>query len=505
MADIFSQAFIDKIDSAIANKEGKNKDKIQAKLINLQNYISELDQRKQSITDEDSYQKYINFLKKAIESTIEQISAPTVDDFIVWVDSITGDDKKSGKFRDFLIKNYSDRISSYIDSILSTKNVLDKENLLFASLIAEIRKIIKKDCNAFLDKPAEFENKIDGFMEELNKNLEGLNSIDELNYTKTEDLYSDEQKKNNIDFYKDIIRKFVKVNQKLDAISDSDKSDDIVTKTKNRIIDIKKCINILDKTEIANNTDDTVKELFLLFSDDMVKFEKGISQNLNEFLEQKWNDIILQYDTIKSFFDTIKEIPEENNWKSFKTKDEIAVVVLKYNSIKKDNPLNSLKKQKSILSIQQTLTKKFNDISDYNKDATKAKQAILDVFNNTIKEYSEKLELIEKLDSDKLLLYNKIKVDGVEALKNGVEAFKNKEIINYLIEDFASDLNTYNNLKSWFDEVLQKSGLSQEYEWLNTRLNDLKSGDISVNEFDENIIKVLLSEGLIELTITKTF
>jgi len=263
MADIFSQAFIDKIDSAIANKEGKNKDKIQAKLINLQNYISELDQRKQSITDEDSYQKYINFLKKAIESTIEQISAPTVDDFIVWVDSITGDDKKSGKFRDFLIKNYSDRISSYIDSILSTKNVLDKENLLFASLIAEIRKIIKKDCNAFLDKPAEFENKIDGFMEELNKNLEGLNSIDELNYTKTEDLYSDEQKKNNIDFYKDIIRKFVKVNQKLDAISDSDKSDDIVTKTKNRIIDIKKCINILDKTEIANNTDDTVKELFL--------------------------------------------------------------------------------------------------------------------------------------------------------------------------------------------------------------------------------------------------
>jgi len=237
----------------------------------------------------------------------------------------------------------------------------------------------------------------------------------------------------------------------------------------------------------------------------MVKFEKGISQNLNEFLEQKWNDIILQYDTIKSFFDTIKEIPEENNWKSFKTKDEIAVVVLKYNSIKKDNPLNSLKKQKSILSIQQTLTKKFNDISDYNKDATKAKQAILDVFNNTIKEYSEKLELIEKLDSDKLLLYNKIKVDGVEALKNGVEAFKNKEIINYLIEDFASDLNTYNNLKSWFDEVLQKSGLSQEYEWLNTRLNDLKSGDISVNEFDENIIKVLLSEGLIELTITKTF
>jgi hypothetical protein len=75
----------------------------------------------------------------------------------------------------------------------------------------------------------------------------------------------------------------------------------------------------------------------------MIKFEKGINYNLEEFLSQKWEDIIAHYDTIKSFFDNVKEIDEKDAWKSFKAKDEISVVILKYNAIKKENPLLSLK------------------------------------------------------------------------------------------------------------------------------------------------------------------
>lgn len=506
MADIFSKALIEKIDSAIEDKQGKHKDKIQARLLELQNFISTLDQKKQSIIDETSYQKYVDFLKDAINTTIEQITAPTVDDFIAWIEQIVGNSKNEdcNKLRKFLIKNYSDKISESIDSILSSKDVLDKENILFASLLAEARKAVKKDCNAFLEKPSEFSNAIDGFLaNQIDNNLSALNKIPELAYVNKEELYTEAQKNNNIGYYDEIIEKFIKVNQKFDLISESEKSDSIVTKAKNRIADIKKCIVKLDKTNIALSTDETVKEMFLSFKDDMVKFEKGISQYLDEFLEQKWNDIILHYDTIKLFFDNIKDISEEDSWKSFKAKDEIAVVILKYNSIKKDNPLTSLK-SKSILSIQQTLTKKYNEISDYETEANKTKQAILDAFNNTVKEYSDKLELIEKLDTNKTF-YNQIKNDGIEALKNGCEAFKNQDVIEYLTQDFSSDLNTYNNIKSWFNEVLQKSGLSSQIDWLEKLLNTEDSGLISDNEFNTEVLKELLSNKLITLTITKTF
>ncbi|MCX6307405.1 MAG: hypothetical protein NTY32_00770, partial [Bacteroidia bacterium] len=158
MKDIFSQILTDKIASAKEAKQGKHKEKIQLKLLELQNFISTLDQKKQSIADEDSYQKYIKFLKDAIESTIEQITAPTVDDFIAWVEQLTDNRNEHYKtFRKYLISNFSDSISTKIDSVLSAKDILENENVLFSSLLSEARKAIRKDCNTFLDKPAEFE------------------------------------------------------------------------------------------------------------------------------------------------------------------------------------------------------------------------------------------------------------------------------------------------------------------------------------------------------------
>jgi len=504
MKDIFSQVLTDKIASAKEAKQGKHKEKIQLKLLELQNFISTLDQKKQSIADEDSYQKYIKFLKDAIESTIEQITAPTVDDFIAWVEQLTDNRNEHYKtFRKYLISNFSDSISTKIDSVLSAKDILENENVLFSSLLSEARKAIRKDCNVFLDKPAEFENNIDGFLEKLDENLTGLVDIEELTYIKIEDLYSEEQKNNNIDFYVDIIEKFVKINQKLDAISDSEKTDTLITKMKRRIEDIEKCINQLDKTTIANSSDETVRDMFLSFKDDIVKFEKGINQNFEEFLSQKWDDIITHYDTVKAFFNNVKEITDEDAWKSFKAKDEITIIVLKYNATKKENPLASLK-SKSMMSIQQTLTKKFNEINDYEEEAKKTKQAILDAFSNTVKEYTDKLDLIEKLDTDKST-FNQIKDDGIEALKNGYESLKDQDIIVYLKDDFSSDLNTYNNIKSWFNEVLQRSGMRTKIDWLEEQLQSEDSGDISEINFDADILKELLLNKLVTLTVSKTY
>lgn len=466
---------------------------------------AELDKSLQSIKDEKDFEKYQKNLAKLFDDIFEIITAPGVDAFVNWLNDLT-DNKKEGsttKLRKFFVDNYAN-YSESVDSIIENKNALEiPDNSIFANLLSEAQKAIKKDCNTFLDKPAEFENNIDGFLETLNENLSGLADIEELAYTKIEELYSDEQKNNNIDFYVDIIEKIVEINQKLNVINDSEKADNLPTKTKRRIGDIKKCIEQLDKTNIANNSDETAKDMFLSFKDDMIKFEKGINQNLEEFLSSKWDDIITHYDTIKIFFNNVKDIAEEEEWKAFKAKDEIAVVVLKYNAVKKENPLTSLK-SKSILSIQQTLTKKFNEISDYETEAGKTKQAILDAFSNTINEYTDKLDLIEKLDMNKSL-YKQIKHDGIEALDNACESFINQDIITYLKDDFSDDLKTYNNIRSWFNEVLQKSGMKSKIDWLEEQLQNEDSGSISENNFDASVLMELLSNKLITLTISKTY
>lgn len=503
MKDLFSQTLLDKISSAKESKLGKHKDKIKAKLTELQDLISTLDQKKKNIGDEKTYNEYVSFLKSAIKSTIEQISAPTVDDFISWLEQTTDNkNENTKKLRQYLISNISDTVSSHIDSILSAKDILEQENILFSNLLTEVRKTIKKECNDFLNKPIEFENNIDGFLKNLDDNLIGLSEIKEISFCRIEELYTEQQKNNNIDFYNDIIKRIVEENQSLKPIN-AEKDDGILTKVIVRINDIKKCLVHLDKSGIAKLSDNTIKNIFLSFTDDMIKYEKGISANLDEFLTQKWEEIFLHYDKIKVFFDNAKKIKEEDNWKSFQAKEAISVVILKYNPLLEENPLLNLQ-SKSLLGIQQALTSKLNKIKEFENEAKNTKQTILDVFKKTVQEYSNKLDLIKTLDKEKILL-NKIEKEGIEGLNNGCESLGEKDLITYLNDDFSSDLITYNNIRLWFNEVLQKSGMKTHHDWLEALLCNEKSGKITNSNFDENILKELLSKGLITLTIEKTF
>ena len=53
---------------------------------------------------------------------------------------------------------------------------------------------MKSDVSAFVNKPDEFENNIDGFLTGLEDEFVGLAEISELAYTNVEDLYTEEQK-----------------------------------------------------------------------------------------------------------------------------------------------------------------------------------------------------------------------------------------------------------------------------------------------------------------------
>lgn len=508
MANIFSNALLEKIDSAIVDKQGKHKEKIRTRLLELQDFISTLDQKKQNINDENSYNKYVDFLKEAINTTIEQITAPTVEDFMAWIEQIVGSSKDSecGKLRNFLIKNYSDEISSRIDSILSTKDVLDKENILFTPLLSEAQKAVKKDCNAFLGKPAEFANIIDSFLGRLDDNLSGLNEIEELAYTTIEELYTREQKNNGIDFYVDITAKIVEDNQSLRSL-EKEKDDSWFDKLQTRIKDIKKCIKILDDTKISTSDDDQIKRLFLKFDNEMVDDRKGVVETLDNFIANTWNEISDNYFKIKKYFETSAKITfDVTEWDIFPKKAKIVALVDDRNAIFSDNPITSILNI-ATKDIAKTLSKAEKSIAKYEKSESEVKQEISEVFSSFTEEYEDKLPLLKNLAANNTALSPKTQdiKDSIEGLQNGCKSLENKSVITYLNEDFTSDLNTYSNITNWFTEVLQQSGMTNELDWLNTRLKEAEPGDISATDFDEKILRELLEKGLITLTITKTF
>ena len=92
--------------------------------------------------------------------------------------------------RGFLKGNY-ETYSSRIDSILNTlENIsFDEDKCIFDKIISEFNKKLKSDVSAFVNKPDEFENNIDGFLTGLEDEFVGLADISELAYTNVEDLY----------------------------------------------------------------------------------------------------------------------------------------------------------------------------------------------------------------------------------------------------------------------------------------------------------------------------
>jgi hypothetical protein len=468
-----------------------------------------LDKSLQNIKEEKDFEKYQKDLAKLFDDIFEVITAPGVDAFVNWLNDLT--DNKSEvntkKLRKFLVDNYAD-YSEQIDSVIDNKNALDvPDNSLFAPLLAEVRKAVKKDCNAFLDRPDEFANKIDDFMKELGDDLAGLNDIEEPSYTKIEELYSDAQKSNSIDFYTDIITKIVEENQSLKAINDSERDESWLDKLKTRIGDTKKSIQALDDTDIATSDDDTIKKMFLKFDDEMFDAKKGVVDTLDNFIEKTWNEISDNYFKIKQYFENATKITANaNDWDNFPKKAKLVALTDDYNSILNENPLVTILNL-ATKDVARTLNKSVKAIEKYENSEREVKQEIMDMFTNFTEEYETKIPLLESLSAINHSLSKKTQdiKDSIEGLKNGCKSLENKDVISYLNEDFTSDLNTYSNITTWFTEVLEQSGMKNELDWLNARLSEAKTGDISATDFDEKVLKELLNKGLISLTIKKIF
>jgi hypothetical protein len=470
---------------------------------------SALDKSLSSIKEEKDFDKYQKELAKLFDDIFEIITAPGVDAFTNWLNNLTDNKNENDvkKLRNFFVNDYI-TYSDFIDSILDNKDAFNfDDKSIFVSLLNEYKKGIKKICTDFLAKPDEFEHNIDGFLQDLDNTLSGLSKIPELSYNNIEQLYTEQQKNDNIDFYTDIITKIVEENQSLKAIDDSEKNDSILDKINARIDDINKCIKLLCDTKIANNQDKNIKNLFLKFDDKMVDAKKGIYDFLEKFIDNEWNGLETNYFKIKEHFDNVVKLSaNQTDWDSFLKKNKINSLIEDYNLILADNP------QQTILNlptkdIAKTLERKVTAVEKYKKSEVDAKNEIIEVFETLTTEYEKKIPLLDGLLATNTALEKLVQdiKDSIDGLNNGRESLDNKDLIAYLNEDFTSDLNTYNNLRTWFNEVLQKSGMSGHLKWLDARLNNTESGKISETDFDADVLKELLSKGLITLRIEKTF
>lgn len=512
MAKINDNNIAEKVEIALKSKQGKNKKRIFEKLAQLQDKQTMLDKEKALIKDIKTYKAYISSLDDLLETLFEQINAPNVEDFIQWLSIIT--DKKNSnidEFRAFLVKEYSEEINSSLENILSLNANLDKPNSIFHELLNNIEKNLKKTCNTFLDQTDQYPNNLKSFLSELSSILNCISNHPELDYTDISSLYTPEQIANNIDYYDSIIQLLLKVNQNLKSLSESDDEKKLPTKISSRINAFLDSIKLLDSKGPANNSDPLLKQVFLKFESDMVKFEGGIKHNLLDFLEKSWSTLIDDYSTIKNIFDN-KILFEENNigaLTEFPKIEYVKALIANYNALLIENPLGKLLTFQP-LGITRKLQEKSKEISKLHESCNEVKNFILGEFSKRIEEYKSQLipmiALVAEKDSNIGSVYNDLKdlLDGLTTAWTSLNS--NTDVLNYIKNDFTTDVQNYLNISAKFNEALQKSGKKEHLDWLDGKMIGSKESELTaVDLTNPQIIKELLADGLIKVTIKKQF
>lgn len=514
MSDIFEQNLIDRIASAQLSKAGKNKDRINAKLLELQDKLALIDQKKQTISDENSYSKYKDFIKGLLETTIEQITAPNVDDFFFWVSEIfrnNGNQKNNLlRLKEILIKNYTDILNGQLESIILNKDILEIKTSIFNKLLANTTSQITKELEIALNNSAELQNNVDGMLSNLCTLLQKISNIPELKYNRLEQFYSENQIKNNIEWYKDIIVDILEESQSLKHFDEIDKEDQLISRVTKRISALKDSINILDKTGIANFTDSTLQNIFFKFKEDMVIYKGGLKANLNNFIEHQWSEIEQNYTATKSFFESKKDIRYKTSWDNF-INGSIKPLINEYKEILKLNPLQNIHQYKP-KGITDSLTQKNKLISEFKLKCASLTKDIVKEFERLISEYESKnIPLLENLATSKPTLLPiiesiKLEMAGLKIAKDTL--IKNNDVISYLEDEYEFDahLNSYNSISELFTQALQESGKRDHLVWLETKLNGDDKGDLTTDDFkNSEYVSDLLEIGLVKIFIEKQF
>lgn len=521
MANLFTQEFEDKYNGAVSDKEKSPfKDKIIHSLNDLviQDDWATLKKAKSEIKDALSYSKYIADLKQFFNNICEKITAPGVDAFIEWLCQFGNLNMKNcNALRAHLINHY--QYSNYadkIESIIGNKGTLEfsaDSPRLFDSLLKSVQKSIKAEIDILLNKPELFETSSVPFLDAASTRLESLSEIDELSFTSINELYSAKQSEGNIAYYQDVVEDAVKylndVKPGKYLGQDKTESDDISY----RINDLKKILNALSSFGIASEINHTLKIIFEKTKHLIVGKQGTLEQQWNEYESKTWNNLETSHDTIAKFFLDKNDVNIESlvagktKWQLPEIQTDLNFLVTKFGEVAKVNPLESIDKI-AAKDLTEALLKKQQSVEELNTHCIGFKKNLFEALNIKVNDFeTHKIPIVESILQTTPSIKKKLDEikDSIKALKLvNSEDYGKKDFLNFLSNDFDSFYEIYETLDSAYTSILSNTGLKENIDWLNEKLQSLDELELTEADLkDQAKLVALMKVNLIKVTLSK--
>ena len=462
-----------------------------------------------SITSSSDFDKARKQLEVLFEQIYEKITAPGLDAFINWVAEHTKNQDNVSKLRQFVKDNY-ETYSSSIDAILSAMEDLPQEDEkhLFDSLLTNFNKKLKTDVSNFVNSPDKFENNIDGFLDLLKSEYAGVSTITELSYTQVGDLYTEEQKVlPNIAFYDEIIKYAITKGQSLNPVDDTEKGKELHIIISKRIKSVKSCVPSLIKSGIADSDDTDLKDLFKRYYKEMFIGDGHLDTILSSYLAKSWNPLQEKYEKIQEFYEQKEKTFKESEWAGFDKGPDLTALCNDYRSVRLGNVLASIPSMK-LEEIAPKINSCHKKIEDLLKKESATCDSVKGYFEDFVETYNDKKSMLDKIlakHSELKELYDEIYGQGkaLTTIENGIQTISEIGVFLEALEDgtIFDMIEDMKRIKTLFLEIIQKSGMEEEINWL----NGLNSPSIDETSFKPDFLLKLIKDKLITLSFERQF
>ena len=378
---------------------------------------------------------------------------------------------------------------------------------------------MKKDINVLEEENKNLKNKINEMQNGNNISPPSSNIYESIPENNNQNVVNYEQE------YKDLLIEYDRLKSEkdnningLDSIDEINRLKTIINEREREIQDLYDNLNILSSNEGINDTENKknkqeIQDCKIYI--DKLQFEKKTLSNEFCNLQQKYDQLITEFDKnqndyklLSINFDKLKK--EYNillNEKSMQEKELQNHLEIKYakdlelNDIenKYNNDMNNIKKENLKLNDQLEMAKmKINELNDN----------ILNL--KEINELTNK-QLREKIENEQLILKENLKY------KNAIEELNFKNELNN--QNFQKELNSYKQLTKTYNTIksenidLQKQinvtteektqlidtnnkileerkNFNEKYQIIINKLQNIKNIDINVRTFDEFLQKI---------------
>jgi hypothetical protein len=521
MPKLFEE-ILDKYIGATDDKQSSPfRDKIMSSLEDstLQNEWLLIKSKKNSIKAEPDYKEYVQILRDYFNKVCQKIMAPGVDAFIDWIISLGVSSPHLSSLRDFLINNYQyAEVAEKVDFIQSAGKTVEfdaNSNKIFNRLIKAANKEIKEKVIKLLEKPTLFENTVQAFLDDMESELKAISELEQLSFTDINELYSDEDKQKEIDFYKDVIVDAIEYIQNPQMKYPIQKGTSISAVIGNKIQDLNTFISLLGKSGIAQSKDDRLKSIFERSSGLIVGKEGTLQDNWAEFENKTWLDLETYYATIKDFFTVKKEVhigtlrSAKQKWNISTLTTDLRHLIDKYLETIEKNPLETLSNYSTANGLKNELSKKWKVIEEVKVLAADVKEKLFTLLTEKVAEYNDnKLPIIGNIVSQNSLLVSDVQKinECISALNRAnTDDYKSKDIMVFFSHYFDVFYEYLTTIDATYTTLLGKAGMKENIEWLQNLINGSEEFELAEAHLkDVKILNELLKYNLVKLTLTRT-